>query len=166
MIKAITLILTATLTSHFASAQTTKSTLAFVEHEVGRCTGSANCTACRNCSKCAHCNSGGTCGVCDLDMHKKSAPKIEKKNQSVKTPPKTSDNGTSGNQDYYLKTVVLNVEKMDLRKGPAADFPILATIYRNQKLTCLSNIGNWAKVKTDKGLVGFIKSDAIRLSNN
>lgn len=168
MIKIIGLVLAASLLADLACSQTHNNTYAAIGlgHTYGRCTGSASCTACRNCSKCAHCNSGGSCGVCSHKMKKKAVPKNDKKTIPVKPNAKSTDKGTLGNQDYYLKMVELHVEKANLRKGPAVDFPIIATIYRTQKLICLSNIGNWAKVQTDKGLVGFIRSDVLKISNN
>ncbi|WP_282637253.1 SH3 domain-containing protein [Sphingobacterium thalpophilum] len=168
MIKIINILLATTLSAQLGFSQTIANTYTAVDHEhaFGRCTGSAYCTACRNCSKCAHCTRGGSCGVCNLDMKKKSTPKIKKQKDPVKAPPKPSDNTVSRNKDYRLKKVELKIEKADLRKGPSLDFPIITTIYRSQKLTCLSNIGNWAKVQTDKGLIGFVSSDAIKISSN
>ncbi|KGE13509.1 SH3 type 3 domain-containing protein [Sphingobacterium deserti] len=167
MLKFIGLVIVNALSTHFAFSQTAAITYIDIDnlHVLGTCTGSANCTVCRNCSRCAHCNAGGSCGVCDHTMHQKKATKLVEKPRPVKNRSNPSNEKTSKHQDYHLKKVEINVEKANLRKGPAVDFPIITTIYQKQKLTCISNIGNWAKVQTDNGLVGFIRSDAIRISS-
>ena len=171
MIKIISIVLITILSSNSVLCQSSAHTFSSIEHEdlLGRCTGSATCKACRNCSKCAHCNRGGSCGVCKTEVIMEQAPKKNVKKRininPVKKSTKLSDNPTSGNQIYVQKKVTLKIEKVDLRKGPAANFPVVGTIYKSQKLICISNVGNWAKIQTDKGTIGFVKSDLIKISN-
>lgn len=126
----------------------------------GRCTGSASCTACTNCSRCAHCNSGGSCGVCAG----RTTPKTYNyKNQSSKsTTREYYSSGTYNLPDnyssqYYKKTLVVNSQTLNLRKGPSTSYAIIQELKRDQELIFLAMIGDWVKVQVKtNGRIGFV----------
>ncbi len=127
--------------------------------EKGRCTGSAYCTACSNCSRCGYCNNGGSCGVC-------AGRKTNRRYDSNK--PSTNNSNNNDNKsiynlpddrysEYYLNTLIVNSETLNLRKGPSTSYAIIQQLKRNQELVFLAMTDEWIKVKIkSNGVIGFV----------
>ncbi|MDC0335330.1 DUF1287 domain-containing protein [Pseudodesulfovibrio sp.] len=58
-------------------------------------------------------------------------------------------------QTYVLKLSV------NLRAGPGADTEALGSLMRNVSLACLGDDGDWNKVSTIGGLVGWVRADLL-----
>lgn len=111
-----------------------------------KCTGSANCTACTTCSGCRHCKKeGGSCGVCSSSS----------RNQYRTTPNYSSGSSSSyttkkKDRGYYLKTLVVTSEILNVRSGPGTNYTISDKLYKNDLLVFLSMQGDWVKVENQK----------------
>lgn len=138
--------------------------------EKGRCTGSSYCTACSNCSRCGYCNSGGSCGVCAgssttsySNSYNYSKRKKRKTYKSSNTTSKSYYNSGNNNyynssngiyyladdlsSKYYYKTLIVNAENLNLRKGPGVNYKIIDRLRYKQKMIFLAMIGDWVKVR-------------------
>lgn len=131
----------------------------------GRCTGSAYCTACKNCKYCKYCNSGGVCGVCSsIATQKRNNYKNYSSNTFVlseknNSPMFIADNPSS---QYYLKTLVVNANVLNLRIGPGKTYQVIHKLNRNQELIFLGMKGDWIKVKVNSNLmIGYIHYNYI-----
>lgn len=132
-----------------------------------RCTGSASCSACTNCSKCGYCNNGGSCGVCsgrktntynnnnnsNFSHKKHSYPTIENVN--------FKDNGYHLPDDvfseYYLNTLLVISETLNLRTGPDTKYSIVEQLKQNQQLTFRAMKGDWIKVLVkSSNTIGYV----------
>jgi hypothetical protein len=142
----------------------------------GRCTGSSYCSVCTNCSRCRHCNSGGSCGACsggsirtnnynypNSSKTKTSGSNIIKRKRYLTNNENSVD--TSGfyylpndtYSEYYLKTLIVHIQTLNLRKGPSTNYGILEKLSKYQELVFLAMTGNWVKVRvksTDS--IGFV----------
>lgn len=134
--------------------------------EEGRCTGSPYCTACKTCAYCQYCNSGGSCGVCAVipPMYNSSHG-----NNSSSTHVTKGRNGNSraGStlvvvpddiySPYYLKSLVVTSQALNLRAGPGTSYPVLAKLARYDQLFFLAMAGEWVKVRVKSTLAtGFV----------
>jgi len=55
------------------------------------------------------------------------------------------------------KTVIVNAKnKINMRSGPSTKSQVVAEVYRGVVLTKVTTKGNWVKVKSNDGLVGWI----------
>lgn len=137
----------------------TQMTVCSSKSEIGRCIGSANCTACRNCSACGHCNSGGSCGVCSRRRSSVATPKAF--SNAERELYNLSDDETS---EYYLRTLVVDSNVLNVRTGPGKDYSIIAKYAKDDELIFLASKGNWIKVrKKSGGKTGFIYADFVHL---
>ena len=131
----------------------------------GRCTGSASCTVCTNCSRCGYCNSGGSCGVCNGRTTPKSYKYTNQRSNSNTT--SRYSNGAynlpnNPSSQYYMNTLVVNSETLNLRKGPSTSYVVLEQLKKNQELIFLAMTGDWVKVKVkSNGLIGFVYSKYV-----
>lgn len=55
---------------------------------------------------------------------------------------------------------------IDLHSGPAGGFPIIYVAAKNEWITVLKRRTNWFKVETDKGVQGWVKQDALHLTQS
>ncbi|MGS2738762.1 SH3 domain-containing protein [Sinomicrobium sp. M5D2P17] len=171
--------------SFFSFGQDNKLIASCCEGSEARCTGSAYCSACTNCSRCKHCNSGGSCGVCSGN-YRRTQKRTYSNNNSQTYKRKYSTGSSSSNNSnfrnlnsitshssysknniyylpndtfskYYLKTLIVNTETLNLRSGPGTSYPVIEKLTKGQKLTFLAMTGNWVKVnvKSTK-TIGFI----------
>ena len=141
------------------------------EKDEAKCTGSASCRACKNCKYCKYCTSGGTCGVCSNKSESTlTLPKI----QSLKTR-ETYSSSTHSNgiynlkndplSEYYLKTLMVNVDQLNLRKGPGTSYESIEKLSRYQELIFLAMTGDWVKVKVKSSQnIGFVHFKYIVLT--
>lgn len=136
-----------------------------------RCTGSSSCRACTNCSRCGYCNSGGSCGVCSRGSNRATSPTSSKSNSnnSIRNGISTVNAYYLNNDtqsEYYLKTLVISIDLLNLRNGPGVNYSILAKLKRDQQLTFLANKGEWVKVRVKENeLEGFVHSQYITITN-
>lgn len=155
--------------------QEIKAVIACCDSPEGKCTGSAYCSACKNCKYCGYCNSGGSCGVCNPNSSKKSAPtyntypKYNTPSNNKSDRSNNSSNGSNNNylyslpddiySEYYLKTLVVNTHKLNLRSGPGSNFSIISSLERNDQLIFYAISEDWVKVKViETGEFGFVAS--------
>jgi len=143
-----------------------------ITSSIGRCTGSAYCSVCSNCSRCAYCNSGGSCGVCSSRnsgtyytprRSKRSRYSAPSRNRKIYSPPQTNFNSIS---DDYTKTLLVNIETLNLRDGPGTFYPVIEKLNYHQELTLLATDGDWLQVIV-KGSeqVGFVYSKYVVTSD-
>ena len=131
----------------------------------GRCTGSANCTVCTNCSRCGYCSSGGSCGVCNGRTTQKSYNYRNQSSNSNTT--RSYSNGiynlpNNPSSQYYMNTLVVNSETLNLRKGPSTSYEIIQKLKANQELIFLAMTGDWVKVKVkSNAVIGFVYSKYV-----
>lgn len=58
---------------------------------------------------------------------------------------------------YYLKTLVVTSQALNLRAGPGTSYPVLAKLARYDQLLFLAMAGEWAKVRVKSTLAtGFV----------
>ena len=168
-------------------AQNNKLIASCCEGEGGRCTGSSYCTACTNCSRCKHCNSGGSCGVCAGGSRRTTTTKSYKSNSTNGSSSSYSGNSSSNSfsknnnnrfyssetydlpndvySEYYLKTLIVNAETLNLRSGPGANYEILEKLTKNQELVFLAMTGDWVKVRVKStNTIGFVNYKYVLLS--
>ncbi len=160
-----------------ASAQSEIALASCCEGEVATCTGSASCRACKTCNYCKYCNSGGSCGVCSGGSTRTSAKSSIYRGSETYSSPTTSPGNantsyllrskeitTSSLNNYnrediyyvsddlyspfYLKTLMVNTETLNLRSGPGTEYAVLEKLTKYQELIFLAMTGEWVKVKT------------------
>jgi hypothetical protein len=146
----------------------------------GRCTGSSYCSACTNCSRCKHCNSGGSCGVCsgasittNNNNYSNSSKKRNPVSNNINKKTYSTDNVDTLEIDYlpndtyseyYLKTFIVSIQTLNLRKGPGTNYGIMEKLSKYQELIFLAITGNWIKVlvKSTKS-IGFVYYEYISI---
>lgn len=129
---------------------------ALVKIDEGRCVGSSYCRVCTNCSRCGHCKSGGSCGVCSRG-HMRTRYKKPSKSFTSKSNSATYNLPNDTASKYYLKTLKVKTEVLNLRKGPGTSYSIIERLKKGQKLTFLAMKGNWVKVRVNSSkAVGFV----------
>ncbi len=62
-------------------------------------------------------------------------------------------------------TVVTESTRLNIRKGPGTDTDILGKAQQGEELLILEEVGEWYKVKLNRGLVGYAHKDYISISN-
>lgn len=151
----------------FAQGVATDAVASCCSSKKGRCTGSANCNVCTNCSRCGYCNSGGTCGVCVGRNTNRTYNYSE--SQSKKNEYNYSSNSNRGrNSDaapnYYMKTLVVTSEILNLRRGRGTSYGIIQKLIKNQELFFLEMEGEWVKVKVkSNNMIGFVHFKYVAL---
>ncbi|WP_428742685.1 SH3 domain-containing protein [Tenacibaculum sp.] len=172
----IVIIFTVVITKRETSKENLQSTTiqgCYITPEA-RCTGSANCRACKNCNYCKHCNSGGSCGVCDRRSNTKSYTnsynsykKPEQTKRNIFDGRTTTNSTSSIEEPYYLKTLLVNKNLLNLRSGPDTSYYVIQQLGYGEKLTVLSMHGKWIKVKVKRTkVVGFVHQNGVLLLEN
>ncbi|CAM1358429.1 putative SH3 domain-containing protein [Tenacibaculum sediminilitoris] len=136
-----------------------------------RCTGSANCRACKNCNYCKYCNSGGSCGVCGKRSSTKNYTNsyngYSKKPQTKRNifdGRNTTNSALSLEEPYYLKTLLVNKNSLNLRSGPDTSYYVIQQLDFGEKLTILATQAKWIKVRVKKTkVVGFVYHSGVLL---
>ncbi|CAM1356858.1 SH3 domain-containing protein [Tenacibaculum ascidiaceicola] len=135
-----------------------------------RCTGSVNCRACKNCKYCKYCNSGGSCGVCgkrsSTKSYTNSYKSYSKKPQTKQTifDGRTTKRTSSLEEPYYLKTLLVNKNLLNLRSGPSTSYYVIQQLDFGEKLTILATQAKWIKVKVQRTKVtGFVHVSGVLL---
>ncbi len=155
----------------------------------GRCTGSAYCNVCTNCSRCGYCNSGrGFCGVCNgrkpnrtnnsssrktNKSYNRSGYNSSSRTYEYSTSPTTESNNKKWESlpddsysEYYMKTLVVTAEILNLRKGTNTSYEIIQKLTKNQELLFLAITGEWVKVKVkSNGTIGFVHYKYVAVIN-
>lgn len=61
------------------------------------------------------------------------------------------------NSEYYLKTLMVNINELNLRSGPNTDYKIIEKLKKNQELIFLAMTDDWVKVRVkSSSTVGFV----------
>ncbi|MDX8554201.1 SH3 domain-containing protein [Tenacibaculum sp. 1B UA] len=135
-----------------------------------RCTGSANCRACKNCKYCKHCSRGGSCGVCAKRNRTKSYTNPYKSYKKPKQTKQTIFDGRKTNstlsleEPYYLKTLLVNKNSLNLRSGPDTSYYVIQQLDFGEKLTILATHAKWIKVKVQRTkVIGFVHASGVLL---
>jgi uncharacterized protein YgiM (DUF1202 family) len=55
---------------------------------------------------------------------------------------------------------------IEIHSGPAGGFPVIHVVAKNEWITVLKRRTNWFKVETNKGLQGWVKQDALHLTQS
>ncbi len=128
-----------------------------------RCSGSANCRACKNCKYCKHCSRGGSCGVCAKRSRRKSYTKPIQTKQTIFDGPATNS-ALSLEEPYYLKTLLVNKNSLNLRSGPDTSYYVIQQLDFGEKLTILATHAKWIKVKVIRTkVIGFVHASGVLL---
>lgn len=67
--------------------------------------------------------------------------------------------------DEYAQ-VLVEQPYIELHSGPAGGFPVVHVAAKNEWITVLKRKTNWFKVETDKGVQGWVKQDALHLTQS
>ena len=154
----------------FSQSSTDNAIASCCENKEGRCVGSASCRVCTNCSSCGYCKSGGSCGVCSSGQLTRTTNKnyyqsstsnsnnYQNSSRTIKTYSKNNFNlPDDPSSEYYLKTLMVNINELNLRSGPSTDYKIIEKSKKNQELIFLAMTGDWIKVRIkSSSTVGFV----------
>jgi uncharacterized protein YgiM (DUF1202 family) len=66
------------------------------------------------------------------------------------------------------ETVQVQVKQpfIELHSGPAGGFPVVHVVAKNQWITVLKRRTNWFKVETNKGVQGWVKQEALHMTQS
>jgi len=72
------------------------------------------------------------------------------------------------NQAFADENVQVQVTQpyIELHSGPAGGFPVIHVAAKNEWIIVLKRRTNWFKVETDKGVQGWVKQDALHLTQS
>lgn len=73
--------------------------------------------------------------------------------------------GGQSSQSSSKGTVYTNTEEVNLRSGPGTDYGIMVCLDKAVSLSLLTTDGNWSKVQTKSGKIGWILSKLISTSS-
>lgn len=152
----------------FTFAQNTSISSSPVGKEEGRCTGSSYCSACSTCNYCKYCNGGGSCGVCSSSGSSSTTSSSHTTGNSTLLRKSNSYYLTNDpSSAYYLKTLLVTANNLNLRNGPGSNYSVLRSLSINQELVFLAMTGKWVKVKMkEEDVTGFIHSDFVVVLEN
>jgi len=127
----------------FDQSSTDNAIASCCENKAGRCVGSSSCRVCTNCIRCGYCKSGGSCGVCSSGRQTRTTNSIyyqsstsnsnsnnyQNSSRTLKTYSKNNFHlPVDPSSEYYLKTLMVNIDELNLRSGPSTDFKIIVKL--------------------------------------